>query len=93
MGHFCPYNFEEYDFVPLFITLNTCFENQNGIRAGYSHSYSQNFWKLNRFHVPSDSIYHQVNPPYDSKNQNFEKMEKTPGDIIILRMSTKIKIR
>ena len=28
-------------------------------------------------------------PPKDTKNQNFEKMNKTPGDIIILHMCTK----
>ena len=47
-------NLAKDDFVPLFITLNTCFENRNGIQAGCSHSYSQNFWKLHRFHVTSD---------------------------------------
>ena len=47
------YNFEEHDFVPLFITLSTCFENWNGMRAGCSHSYNRSFWKLHRFHVLS----------------------------------------
>ena len=28
-------------------------------------------------------------PPNNSKNQNYEKMEKTPGDIIILQKCTK----
>ena len=28
-------------------------------------------------------------PPYSQKNQNFEKMKKLPGDIIILHMCTK----
>ena len=28
-------------------------------------------------------------PPNNPKNQNFEKMKKTPGDIIILHMCTK----
>ena len=27
-------------------------------------------------------------PPNDQENQNFEKMKKTPGDIIILHMCT-----
>ena len=27
-------------------------------------------------------------PPNNSKNQNFEKMKKNPGDIIILQMCT-----
>ena len=28
-------------------------------------------------------------PPNNSKNQNFEKMKKNPGDVIILHMCTK----
>ena len=28
-------------------------------------------------------------PPNSSKNENFKKMKKTPGDVIILHMSTK----
>ena len=28
-------------------------------------------------------------PPKNPKNQNFEKMKKTPGDIIILQKCTK----
>ena len=27
-------------------------------------------------------------PPMDPENQNFEKMKKTPGDIIILQICT-----
>ena len=27
-------------------------------------------------------------PPMDPENQNFDKMKQTPGDIIILHMST-----
>ena len=29
------------------------------------------------------------NPPNDLKRQNFKKMKKSPGDIIILHMCTK----
>ena len=29
-----------------------------------------------------------TDPPNNPKNQNFEKMEKTPGDIIILHLCT-----
>ena len=34
------------------------------------------------------TIYCLFYPPKNLKNQNFEKMKKTPGDIIILQMST-----
>ena len=30
-----------------------------------------------------------LSPPNSPKNQNFEKVKKTPGDIIILHMCTK----
>ena len=34
------------------------------------------------------AIFLPFDPPNNPKNQNFEKMKQTPGDIIILHMST-----
>ena len=34
-------------------------------------------------------LFFALLPPNSPKNQNFEKMKKTPGDIIILHMCTK----
>ena len=39
------------------------------------------------FFVILDHFLHFY-PPNNPKNQNFEKMKKTPGDIIILHMCT-----
>ena len=33
-------------------------------------------------------LFFALLPPNNPKNQNFEKMKKTPGDIIILHMCT-----
>ena len=33
-------------------------------------------------------LFFALLPPNNPKNQNFEKMKKTPGDIIILQMRT-----
>ena len=34
-------------------------------------------------------LFFALLPPKSPKNQNFKKMKKTPGDIIILHMCTK----
>ena len=40
------------------------------------------------FLVILDQFFLSFNPPNNLKNQNFEKMKKTPRDIIILHMCT-----
>ena len=39
--------------------------------------------------IPHFGLFYALLPPNSQKNQNFEKMKKTLGDIIILHICTK----
>ena len=89
---FCPFyphnnpknqNFEKLKKTPPDITIfHMCTINDNHMIYG--------FWdiKHNRFFCHLDHFL-RFYPPNNPKNQNFEKMKKTPGDTIILHMCTK----
>ena len=64
------------------ITLHWCTTNDNHMMCG-----SWNI-KRNRHNFLSLWASFCPLPPNNSENQNFEKMKKTPRDIIILHMST-----
>ena len=65
------------------IILHKCNINENHVRYGSwdMKRDGQNFLSFWTVFLP---FY----PPNNSKNQNFEKLKKTPGDIIILHMCT-----
>ena len=78
-------NFGNMKIIPKdIIILHMCIINDN--RMIYSSLHTEcdrhkflSFW----------TIFRPFTPPNNLKNQNFAKMKKTPGDIIILHICTK----
>ena len=95
MGHFLPFyssnsaknqNFEKMKKKPADITiLHICTKNYDQIIYG---SWDKVCDRCN-YHFSFWAIFCPFTPLTAKKNQNFEKMKKTPEDIIILHKCTK----